>query len=250
MDTKDIEYKECEDAPSIILASPQLAENIGMVARAMANFGLADLRIVSPKGGWPKKGVRSAASGATFILDNAKIYNTLSDALTDLSVVFATTARGRGLAKEVYSPEIAMQHSRKEMSIGNKVGIIFGRERAGLKSDEISLAHALITYPVDSRLSSLNLAQAVLLIAYEWRKNLQLPLPFLGEIRSRRADHKAISSFFSFIETELNNRNYYPLERKASMQNNLRDFFLRRHMTEQDIRTLRGILNTLMKCSD
>lgn len=171
--------------PAIILVQPQLAENIGMTARAMANFGLSDLRLVAPKNGWPKKGVREAASGATHVLDGARVYDTLAEAIADLHFVLATTARERGQMKRVLAPEEAMRDVAARA--GQRTGILFGRERAGLDNDEVSLADAIVTFPVDARFSSLNLAQGVLLMGYEWRRAAGLAhLPFTGEMLSPR----------------------------------------------------------------
>ena len=160
--------------PIIILVEPQLAENIGMVARAMANFGLSELRLVSPRNGWPKKGAHSAASGATHVLESATLYDNVREAIADLNFVFATTARERGQMKRVFAPDAAMKEAQARLGAGQGIGILFGRERTGLENDEVSLADAIITFPVDPKFSSLNLAQAVLLVvrmvqARHWR---------------------------------------------------------------------------------
>src|ERR671916_1464778 len=171
--------------PIIILVEPQLAENIGMVARAMANFGLSELRLVSPRNGWPKKGAHSAASGATHVLEGAKLYHTVREAIADLNFVFATTARERGQMKRLFAPDAAMKEAQQRLAGGQGIGILFGRERTGLENDEVSLADAIVTFPVDPRFSSLNLAQAVLLVSYEWHKRATAgALPFGSEDRS------------------------------------------------------------------
>ncbi|MGO4574298.1 RNA methyltransferase [Microvirga sp. 2TAF3] len=232
--------------PIIILVEPQLAENIGMVARAMANFGLSELRLVSPRNGWPKKGAHSAASGATHVLEGAKLYDTAREAIADLNFVFATTARERGQMKRVFAPEPAMQETQRRIAEGQDVGILFGRERTGLENDEISLADAIVTFPVDPKFSSLNLAQAVLLVAYEWHKReAQGALPFTGERRSPPAEREKITSFFDYLETELDAVNFYPEDKKPIMARNMRDIFHRLEMTEQDVRTLRGAIRAL-----
>ncbi len=232
--------------PVVILVEPQLAENIGMVARAMANFGLRDLRLVSPRNGWPKKGAHSAASGATHILEAAKLYDTAREAIADLNYVFATTARERGQMKRVFGPEPAMALAQERIAAGQGVGILFGRERTGLENDEISLADAIVTFPVDPRFSSLNLAQAVLLVAYEWHKRATGgALPFEGETRSPPAPREMAVSFFDFVEGELDAIGYYPEDKRPVMTRNMRDMFLRMEMTEQDVRTLRGIVRAL-----
>ncbi|NIX76550.1 RNA methyltransferase [Microvirga terricola] len=232
--------------PVIILVEPQLAENIGMVARAMANFGLSELRLVSPRNGWPKKGAHSAASGAVHVLESAKLYDTVPEAIADLNFVFATTARERGQMKRVFGPDAAMQEARERIGAGQGVGILFGRERTGLENDEVSLADAIITFPVDPQFSSLNLAQAVLLVSYEWYKlAVGGILPFSGERRSPPAAREAVLSFFDYLEAELDAANFYPEDKKPIMARNMRDIFHRLEMTEQDVRTLRGAIRAL-----
>jgi tRNA/rRNA methyltransferase len=232
--------------PIIILVEPQLAENIGMVARAMANFGLSELRLVSPRNGWPKKGAHSAASGATHILEDAKLYDTAREAIADLNYVFATTARERGQMKRVFAPEAAMTEAKARVEAGQGVGILFGRERTGLENDEISLADSIITFPVAPKFSSLNLAQAVLLVSYEWNKReTGGALPFSGERRSPPAAREVVASFFDYVETELDAVNFYPPDKKPIMSRNMRDIFHRLEMTEQDVRTLRGAIRAL-----
>jgi len=232
--------------PIVILVEPQLAENIGMVARAMANFGLSELRLVSPRNGWPKKGAHSAASGATHILEGAKLYDTAREAIADLNYVFATTARERGQMKRVFAPEPAMAEALRRVEAGQGVGILFGRERTGLENDEVALADSIITFPVDPKFSSLNLAQAVLLVAYEWHKAFSGgALPFGGERLSPPAPREMLVSFFDYIEGELDAANFYPADKKPTMARNMRDIFHRLELTEQDVRTLRGAIRAL-----
>ncbi len=232
--------------PCIVLVEPQLAENIGMVARAMANFGLDELRLVSPRNGWPKKGAHSAASGATHILEAARLYDTARAAIADLNFVFATTARERGQMKRVFAPDAGMAEARGRLAEGQGVGILFGRERTGLENDEISLADAIVTFPVDPRFSSLNLAQAVLLVSYEWHKLATGgALPFQGERRSPPAPRDKVLSFFDYLEAELEAVNFYPKDKQPIMTRNMRDIFHRLEMTEQDVRTLRGAIRAI-----
>src|SRR3712207_2992146 len=139
-------------APAVILVEPQLAENIGMAARAMANFRLSELRLVAPRDGWPKKGARAAASGAAHVLDGAKLYASVREAIADLNFVLATTRRARGQMKRVLTPEEAMPDACRRIAAGERVGILFGRERAGLENDEVSLADAVVTFPVDAEI--------------------------------------------------------------------------------------------------
>lgn len=232
--------------PVIVLVEPQLAENIGMVARAMANFGLSELRLVSPRNGWPKKGAHSAASGATHILESATLYDTAREAIADLNYVFATTARERGQMKRVFGPEPAMGEAHRRIGEGQGVGILFGRERTGLENDEIALADAIVTFPVDPKFSSLNLAQAVLLMSYEWQRCATGgALPFAGDRSSLPAPREMLVSFFDYIESELDAVNYYPEDKKPIMARNMRDIFHRLELTEQEVRTLRGAIRAL-----
>lgn len=235
-------------APAVILVEPQLAENIGMTARAMANFGLSDLRLVNPKNGWPKKGVREAASGATHVLDAATIHASVAEAIGDLNVVLATTARERGQMKRVLSPDAAMAEvvSRD----GQRAGILFGRERVGLDNEEISLADAIVTFPVAPDFPSLNLAQAVLLVGYEWRRaSGRAVLPFAGEMRSPPATRAALIALFESLEAALDAAAFYPPEKREIIARNMRDMLHRMAMTEQDVRTLRGALRALAKAA-
>ena len=232
--------------PAVILVEPQLAENIGMAARAMANFGLAELRLVSPRNGWPKKGAHSAASGATHILEAAKLYGSVREAIADLNFVFATTARERGQMKRVFGPDEAAREMRGRLQAGQGVGVLFGRERVGLENDEVSLADAILTFPVDPRFSSVNLAQAVLLVGYEWHKHATGgALPFETERRSPPAPREMVLSFFDYVEAELEAVNFYPEDKKPVMARNMRDIFHRLELSEQEVRTLRGAFRAI-----
>ena len=234
--------------PVIILVEPQLAENIGMTARAMGNFGLDALRIVAPKGGWPMKGVRETASNATHVLDGARIFATVAEALGDLHYVLATTARERGQMKRVFGPDEGMAEAAGRLSAGERVGILFGRERVGLSNDEVSLADAIVTFPVDPDHASLNLAQSVLLVAYEWRRAAgRAVLPFSGAMRTGPAPREALISLFENLEADLDAAGYYPPAKRDGMIRNMRDMFHRMAMTEQDVRSFRGALRALTR---
>ncbi len=232
-------------APVIILVEPQLAENIGMAARAMANFGLSELRLVAPRDGWPKKGALSAAAAAGAILANAKLYSTAREAVADLHFVLATTARERGQMKRVFGPEPAVRELYARTVAGQAAGVLFGRERTGLENDEVALADGVMTFPVNPAFASINLAQAVLLVAYEWFKAAGSGLPFAGGTRSPPATRDSILSFFDYLEAELEAVNFYPADKKPTMTRNMRDIFHRMALTEQDIRTLRGAVRAL-----
>ena len=243
-----------EGGPAIILVRPQLAVNIGMCARAMANFGLSDLRLVNPREGWPRtgalrKGAYAAAAGAVHLLESARLFDTLEAAVADLSFVWATTARERGQGKRILPPAVAMGETAQAFAAGESRGILYGPERTGLDNDEIALADALITFPVNPAYASLNLAQAVLLTGYEWFKASQGEiLPFAAVERSPPAPREMVLSFFEFFEGELEKNGFFrPVTKRPIMQRNLRNIFHRMGLSEQDVRTLRGALVRLVE---
>lgn len=234
-------------APAIILVQPQLAENIGMAARAMANFGLHELRLVAPRDSWPNPAADRAAAGATGVLAAAKVFSTTAEAVGDLSFVLATTARARGQMKKVLAADAAFALVGGRVAAGRAAGILFGRERTGLENDDISLADAMLTFPVDPAFSSLNLAQAVLLAGYEWRR----VVAGIGAAHPRAkpgtppASRASIVALFDFMEDELDRAGFYPPDKRPSMTRNMRDMFHRMEMTEQDVRTWRGAVRAL-----
>jgi tRNA/rRNA methyltransferase len=245
--------------PVIILVEPQLADNIGMVARAMANFGLEELRLVAPRDGWPNSKARIAASGAGFVIDDARNYPTFEAALADLTWVCATTARQRDLAKPVLTPELAVGELRRRIADGQRCGVIFGRERNGLQTSEIATTSAIVMAPVDRRFASLNLAQAVLLMGYEWIK--QSGAGTLGRVTANEvppvagfnsrgfqpATLEQLIGFFEHLEAELDRTGFFrPSEKRQGMVQNIRSMFMRLGATEQEIRTLRGIVKALV----
>jgi tRNA/rRNA methyltransferase len=234
-------------APVIILVEPQLAENIGMAARAMANFGLSELRLVAPRDGWPNEGARAAAVAAVHLLDGARLFASAREAIADLNYVLATTARARGQMKRVLLPEEALQGAAARAGEGQRIGILFGRERTGLENDEISLADAAITFPVDPEHASLNLAQAVLLIGYEWARLSGRGLPQPLREPTAPASRAAMLGLFDHIESELEAAQFYPPDKKPVMARNMRDMFHRMELTEQDVRTWRGAIHALAK---
>jgi len=239
-------------SPVVILVEPQLAENIGMCARAMANFGLSEMRLVAPRDGWPsggglKKGATAAASGATHILENARLYPTAAEAIADLNHVLATTARERGQMKRVLTPAEAMPEVAERIAGGERTGILFGRERIGLTNEEISFADAILTFPVNPAFASLNLAQAVLLTGYEWFKSTGGEPPFRENNPSPPASRATILSMFDYLETELDLSGFFPAGKKPVMTANLRDILHRLDMTEQEARTLRGVFKSLIE---
>jgi tRNA/rRNA methyltransferase len=233
-------------APAVILVEPQMPENIGAASRAMTNFGLTDLRIVRPVVKLPHPRASAMASGADAVLDSARIFETVEEAIADLTLVFATTARGREQAKPVDGPAEAVTLMRGHIGTGEGTGVLFGRERIGLENDEISLADRVLTFPVSPAFKSLNLAQAVLLVSYEWFKAEDRPLPFDMAGRTPIAEKRHLLGFFAHIEEALERAGFfYPAERKPLMVRNLRNIFHRLTLTEQDVRTLHGAIAAL-----
>jgi tRNA/rRNA methyltransferase len=246
------------ETPAVILMEPQLADNIGMVARAMANFGLDELRLVAPRDGWPNEKARIAASGANYVIDDGRAFPTLGEAIGDLNWVAATTARQRDLRKPVLTPLEAAAELRGRIARGERCGILFGRERNGLETDEIGGADAIVMIPVNSRFASLNLAQSVLILAYEWMRTSgsatlgrvttyetpQAPGLDLGD--TRPATKAELDGFFRHIEEELDRLGFFnPAHKRQTMIRNLRSMFTRMGATEQEVRTLRGVVAAL-----
>ena len=245
--------------PAVILVEPQLGENIGAAARAMANFGLRELRIVAPRDGWPNEAARASAALAAPIIDAACLYRSLGEAIADLNYIAATTARSRYLAKPVLAPDGAAEALFERHTSGLRCGILFGKERTGLENDDIALADVIVTAPVDPAFASLNLAQSVLLFAYEWRKRVdpsslgrQLPDAPNGAGQrfkaSRPAERHELLGFFEHLERELDACGFlFPPEKRGTMVNNIRTMFTRMALTEQEVRTLRGIVKILRR---
>ena len=230
--------------PVVILVEPQLGENIGMAARAMGNFGLTRLRIVNPRDGWPNVHARRAASGADHILDAVELFDTVQQAVADCTLLFATTARAHDQAKPVVAPEAAAQQIVAGVSGGGTVGILFGRERYGLQAEEVALANRIITFPVNPGFASLNLAQAVLLIGYEWFKlSTAGALPFAMPEHSEPASQHQMQAFFDNLVRELDKVEFLrPAEKRDTMLVNLRNIFTRMDPTKQDMHTLHGVV--------
>jgi tRNA/rRNA methyltransferase len=246
--------------PIFVLVNPQLGENIGTAARAMANFGVNEMRIVEPRDGWPNKKAFSASSGAHWIIEGAKIHMTLSEALADVHFVYATTARPRGMTKHVLTPEQAGDDMRARIARGDRVAVLFGRERWGLTNDEITLADVIITAPVNPAFASINIAQAVLLVGYEWYKEQapslgqgtpELPAidaPGLQMPDTRRATKEELYGFFEHLERELDEAGFFKTaEMKPGMMRNIRNLFSRAELSEQEVRSLRGMIASLTR---
>jgi len=236
------------EGPAIILVEPQLPENIGMVARAMANFGLNELRLVNPREEFPNEKARAAASKADHVIDGAKVYDDLPSAIEDLNFVFATTARERDGFKKVAGPVEAGRALRQRFVGGQKTGILFGRERFGLSNEEVSLADELVTFPVNPAFASLNIAQAVLLMSYEWMKSgleSETDTAFRGP-EMAPARKETLHGFFNHLEEALDVRGYFrPAARKEIMVHNLRSVLTRAGFAEAEVKLLRGVVSSL-----
>lgn len=236
--------------PAVVLCEPQMGENIGAAARAMANFGLSDLRIVAPRDGWPNEKADANAAKALPIIKAARVFARLEDAIADLCFVYATTARDRDVTKAVRGPVHAARHMRALEGEGARAGLLFGRERWGLSNDEVALADEILTLPVVAEYASLNIAQAVLVMAYEWRKagfdDPDAALPFAMSDRSPPATKAEVLGFFEHLETALDERHFFrPPEKRPTMIRNLRAIFQRRQLTAQEVRSLRGVVTAL-----
>ena len=230
--------------PVVILVEPQLGENIGMAARAMGNFALSRLRIVNPRDGWPNVSAQRAAAGADHILDGAELFDTVEDAVSDCTLLFASTARAHDQAKPVVGPDVAAAEMAGQIKSGGTVGILFGRERYGLQNEEVGLANRIITFPVNPGFASLNLAQAVLLVGYEWfRLSTAGVLPFAMPERSEPASQHQMQAFFDNLVRELDRVEFLrPAEKRDTMLVNLRNIFARMDPTKQDMHTLHGVV--------
>ncbi len=235
------------EGPVIILVEPQLGENIGMTARAMGNFALSRLRLVNPRDGWPNISAQRAAAGADHILERVELFDTVEQAVADLDLLFAATARAHDQAKPVVGPEAAAGEIASHVAAGGRAGILFGRERWGLTNEEVGLANRIITFPVKPGFASLNLAQAVLLLGYEWFKRVAGgALPFATQERSERASQHQIEAFFENLVGHLDRAEFLrPPEKRATMLVNLRNIFMRMEPSKQDMHTLQGVIKAI-----
>ncbi len=239
--------------PAIILVEPQLGDNIGMAARAMLNCGLEELRLVKPRDGWPSDEALAAASGADGVIEKAALFDSTSDAIADLGRVYATTARPRDMTCRVTTPTGAAKEIRQflgaEGEAGGKVGILFGREAKGLKNDDLALSDALIMIPVNPAFSSLNLAQAVFAVGHAWfglgedeTSETELAMPK----ETRAAEKAELEGLFGHLEEELDEAGFFHVtEKRPVMVRNLRNMLQRAGLTEQEVRTLRGVVTSL-----
>lgn len=229
-------------APVIILVRPQLGENIGKTARAMLNFGLTELRLVAPRDGWPNPSAGPAASGADIVLDGVRLFDTIAEATADCSHVFATTVRRRGVTKPVINPAEAASYIR---GAPGRCAILFGPERAGLENDDVAIARTIITVPVNPDFGSLNLAQAVIILAYEWSKGEALVSPPQAD-HSPPADQFELDGLIGQLDAMLDSSGYfYPPDRAHIDRQSLRGILTKPGWTAQEVRTLRGVLRSL-----
>ena len=232
------------EAPIMVLVRPQMGENIGAAARAMLNFGLDRMRVVAPRDGWPNPKAVAMASGAGRLLDAAGLFDDLDAALADCTRVYATTARGRELVKPVMTPEAAMAEARALSAAGGRVAVLFGPERAGLENDDIVRANAIITVPVNPAFYSLNLAQCVLLVAYEWMR--QTPATPPSQPEPDPATQVEVARLGDHLEERLDAAGFFfPPEKSPGMKRNLRNMLTRWGLTRAEVQTLHGILRQL-----
>ncbi len=230
--------------PAIILVRPQLGENIGKAARAMLNFGLTDLRLVSPRDGWPNPDAGPAASGADIVLQRARVYDSVAEATADRAHVFATTVRKRGVTKPVMTPEQAAATVRSELG-GS--AILFGPERSGLETDDVAVARTIVTVPINPEFGSLNLAQAVILIAYEWSKGAALASPPATDL-DPPAPQGELDGMIAQMEGMLEEAGFFfPPDRTPTTKRTLRSMLTKPGWSAQEVRTMRGVLSAFAK---
>ena len=230
-------------APAIILVRPQLGANIGAAARAMLNFGLTDLRLVAPRDGWPNPDAGPAASGADAVLAEAQVFDTVAAAVADLNLIYATTVRNRALTRPVATPFAAAETMR---TLDGHSGVLFGPERSGLETEDLAVAHAILTIPVNPGFGSLNLAQAVLLVAYEWLRSGDATPDVVMVNYDGPAAHVELERLIAAVDSELTAANYYAIPGRAEVARlTLRNLLTRPGFSEQEVRTLRGVVRAL-----
>jgi tRNA/rRNA methyltransferase len=230
-------------APVIVLVRPQLGENIGKAARAMLNFGLTELRLVAPRDGWPNPAAGPAASGADIVLERAQVFATVAEAVHDIPHVYATTVRKRGLVMPVVTPQAAAREIR---ALPERSAILFGAERAGLETDEVAVAGKIVTVPINPEFRSLNLAQAVILLAYEWSKHEALVIPTEGEPAEPRATQAQLEGLIGQLEQALEQADYFhPPDRTPATRNTIRTILTKAGWSNREVQAMRGIVRAL-----
>ncbi len=234
-------------SPAVILCEPQLGENIGTTARAMANFGLWDLRLVNPRDGWPNEKAIATASKAEQVLDKVRVFATTEEAIADLSLVYATTARRRDLQKPVLGPEEAAQRVIAHIATGAGAGVLFGREKWGLNNEEVALSDAIVTLPVEAAFASLNIAQAVLIIAYEWRRQTDIGKELLfSETVAEPATKGELLRLFEHLEGSLDESGFFTApDKRPTVITNLRAMLGRGAFSAREVRTLHGVISSI-----
>jgi tRNA/rRNA methyltransferase len=229
--------------PAIVLVRPQLGENIGKAARAMLNFGLTDLRLVSPRDGWPNPSAGPAASGADVVLERARVFDSVAEAVADRPFVYATTVRKRGLVLPVVTPEQAAREVRTQAGAS---AILFGAERSGLETEDVAIAQKIVTVPINPEFGSLNLAQAVILIAYEWSKHEALAMPTEGEPAELRATQEQLEGLIGQFDQSLEQAGYYfPPDRTPATRKTLRTILSKAGWSNREVQALRGMIRAL-----
>lgn len=229
--------------PAIVLVRPQLGENIGKAARAMLNFGLTDLRLVAPRDGWPNPSAGPAASGADIVLERARVFDSVADAVADCPFVYATTVRKRELVVPVVTPEEAAREMR-----GNDgaCAVLFGAERSGLETQEAAIAQKILTVPVNPDFRSLNLAQAVIIVAYEWSKLERLAVPTESDRQEPRAAQEQLEGLIGQMDEALTNAGYYfPPDKVATTKTTMRTILSKAGWSNREIQALRGMVRAL-----
>jgi tRNA/rRNA methyltransferase len=229
--------------PVIVLVRPQLGQNIGKAARAMLNFGLTDMRLVSPRDGWPNPDAGPAASGADPVLEQAQLFDSVADAIADCSLVFASTVRRRDLVMPVVGP--AGRAEQIAVATGRSA-IMFGPERSGLATEDVALANSIVTVPINPEFGSLNLAQAVILLAYEWSHRSELAQPTVKEMEAP-AEHGELDGLIGQLNAELDAKGYfYPVSRTEATKNTLRTIFTKTGWSSREVKAVRGIIRALV----
>ncbi|MCI5060429.1 MAG: RNA methyltransferase [Alphaproteobacteria bacterium] len=236
------------DSPALILVRPQMGENIGASARAMANFNLMDLSLVAPRDGWPSESAKANAVGALDLINPVEVFNTTKDALKSYTTVYATTARPRDMRKKTFDMRATVKDITTRHQNGEKCAILFGGERAGLSNDDVSLAHHIITIPTNPDFSSINLGQSVLLFAYEWfQATHEGAPPTLPQNSAPPASHEIWDELMQRLESELKTHNFFRTpDMQPTMMRNIRNLFSRAQMSEQETKTMHGIISALI----
>lgn len=229
--------------PIIVLVRPQLGQNIGKAARAMLNFGLTEMRLVAPRDGWPNPEAGPAASGADVVLEHARVFDSVEDSIADCSLVFASTVRRRDLVMPVLGPE---EMADRIAALPERSAILFGPERSGLETEDVALANAIVTVPINPDFGSLNLAQAVILLAYEWSKRSELAQPTVKELEPP-ASHGELEGLVDHLNGELEAKGYFhPPSRMQATKNTLRTIFTKTGWSSREVKAVRGVVRALV----